>query len=81
VFKWRFSEAVQTATVEEMTRPAAGGHGGVLTQSQDYKFGLGIICVGRDSRLVHVLRRDELTGAVRACICHAAKNIVGTVSE
>jgi hypothetical protein len=74
------SEPAQTAAIEEAARPSAGCHGGVLAQSQNHQFCLGIICVGCRFRLFHVLSGDELTSDVRGWVGHAAENIVCTAA-
>ena len=73
------SKQAQTAAVEEAAHPPAGCHGGVLTQSKNHQFGLGIVCVGRRFRLVHVLGGDGLMRGVRAFVCHVTEDIAGTM--
>jgi hypothetical protein len=59
------SKPAQASAIEKIARPSAGRHGGVLTQSQNNQFCLGIVCVGCRFRLFHVLSGDELTSGFR----------------
>jgi hypothetical protein len=53
------------AVFEEMFRPSAGRHGGVLTETQNYQFCLRIVCVGRRLGFIHGLCGNDFTRARR----------------
>ena len=69
------------AVFEEMFRPSAGRHGGVLTETKDYQFCLRIVCVGRRLGFIHGLCGNDFTRARRIEICHATRIISGGTGE
>jgi len=77
----RDGSGLAQAFFEEMFRPSAGRHGGVLTETQNYQFCLRIVCVGRRLGFIHGLCGNDFTRARRIEICHATRIISGGTGE